>query len=117
MKSLIKLLRNKKGAALVEYGLLIAGVALVTVAAVAVFGNKTNDMIAATAAVLPGAHADDNGPIQSGTLIETTSGESGDPISVDIDGPNGIFSNSGTERLGGNLGVTVEDLVTDTDNN
>lgn len=113
MKFLVKLLRNRKGAALVEYGLLIAGVALVTVAAVAVFGNKTNDMIAATAAVLPGAHADDNGPIQSGTLIETTSGESGDPISVDIDDIN---DNSGTFRLGDNLGVSVEDLVTDTDN-
>ncbi len=114
MKFLVKLLRNRKGAALVEYGLLIAGVALVTVAAVAVFGNKTNDMIAATAAVLPGAHEDDNGPILSGTLIETTDARTGDPISVAIED---IDNNSGTTRLGRNLGVAVEDLVTDTDTN
>lgn len=67
-----KLLKNKKGSALVEYGLLIAGVALVSAAAVSVFGHKTNDLISATATILPGAHDDDNGAIISGKLIETT---------------------------------------------
>ena len=66
-----KLLTNRKGSALVEYGLLIAGVALVAAGAVSIFGHKTNDLISATATVLPGAHADDNGPIISSKLIET----------------------------------------------
>ena len=71
MKFLKSLLRNKKGAALVEYGLLVAGVALVTAAAVSIFGHKTNDLLAMTAGVLPGADAADQGPIASGRLIET----------------------------------------------
>ncbi len=64
--------RRRRGAALVEYGLIIAGVALVCAAAVSVFGHKTSDLIAAVGSVLPGAHSDDNGPIVSGKLIETT---------------------------------------------
>ena len=72
-----KLLKNKKGSALVEYGLLIAGVALVSAAAVSVFGHKTNDLIAATATMLPGAHDDDNGAIISGKLVETERDTSG----------------------------------------
>ena len=62
--------RDKKGQGLVEYALLIAGVALISAAAVSVFGHKTSDMIAAVAAILPGAHTDDNNTIQSGHLIE-----------------------------------------------
>mgnify|MGYP002623707808 FL=1 len=72
-----KMIRNRKGQGLVEYALIIAGVALIAAAAVSVFGHKTSDMIAAVAAVLPGAHADDNGPIVSGKLIETTGADTG----------------------------------------
>src|SRR4029450_12158513 len=58
-----RILRCKKGAALVEYALLVAGIALVGAASIAIFGHKTNDMVAMVAAVLPGAHTDDNAPI------------------------------------------------------
>ena len=59
MKQLIKnLLRNKKGAALVEYGLLVAGVALVTAAAVSIFSHKTNDLMATTAGAMQGVPED-----------------------------------------------------------
>ncbi len=103
---------SKRGAALIEYALLIAGVSLVTAAAVAIFGHKTNDLVAATAAILPGAHDDDNGPIFSGKLIETTESEDG-PISIDV---QGIIDNTDTGRLGNNLfgpggGDLLEDLV------
>ncbi|MCA9220669.1 MAG: class III signal peptide-containing protein, partial [Planctomycetales bacterium] len=67
-----KMFRSKKGQGLVEYGLIIAGVALICAAAISVFGHKTSDLISAVATVLPGAHADDNGPMISGKLIETT---------------------------------------------
>ena len=43
---MFQMLKDKKGSALVEYGLLIAGVALVCAAAVSVFGHKTNDIVA-----------------------------------------------------------------------
>jgi pilus assembly protein Flp/PilA len=72
-----KFFNNKKGQGLVEYGLIIAGVALICAAAISVFGHKTSDLLAATAAILPGAHADDNGPIVAGKLIEVTGADTG----------------------------------------
>ena len=94
-----QMLRNKKGQGLVEYGLIIAGVALISAAAVAVFGHKTSDLISAVATVLPGAHADDNGPIVSGKLIETTGADTG-AISLDV---ADIAANSDSGRLDANL--------------
>jgi pilus assembly protein Flp/PilA len=80
-----KLFSNKKGQGLVEYGLIIAGVALICAAAVSVFGHKTSDLISAVATILPGAHADDNAPIVSGKLIETRDdgGPDGNAIALD----------------------------------
>jgi pilus assembly protein Flp/PilA len=113
MRRLLKRLRRQeKGAAMVEYALLIAGVALIGAAAVAVFGHKTTDMIAMTAAVLPGAHTDDNAPIISGKIIETSPNAVGagntTGIGLDIDT---IVNNSNTSRLGNGLG-TVGDPAT-----
>ena len=73
MKFLMKLLKSRKGAALFEYSLLLAGVGLVTIAAVSVFGHKVSDMTAAVATVLPGAHDEDNNCRQGDKvrLIET----------------------------------------------
>lgn len=102
MGFLRRLLRDRRGAALVEYGLLIAGVALISSAAVSIFGHKTNDLVASVAAVLPGAHADDNGPIFSGKLIETIGADEG-TIALNTDSTDGIASLSNTERLGTNL--------------
>ena len=98
-----KLFRSRKGAALIEYGLLIAGVALISAVGVSVFGHKTSDLISTVAAVIPGAHTDDNNPIVSGKLIETTiaGGVSGNGIMLDF---TGIAGNSNTDRLGFNIG-------------
>ena len=108
MRRLLKRLhREKKGAAMVEYALLIAGVALIGAAAVAVFGHKTTDMIAMTAAVLPGAHSDDNGPIVSGKIIESARGAAaanGDPNAIGLDIET-ILTEANTTRLGNNLGT------------
>ena len=98
-----KLFSNKKGQGLVEYGLIIAGVALICAAAVSVFGHKTSDLISAVATVLPGAHEDDNAPMTSGKLIETTSGAAA-PIVLDA---VTIENNSGKARLGENVGLAV----------
>lgn len=101
---------KKRGAALVEYGLIVAGVALVAAAAVSIFGKKTSDMIGAAAAVLPGAQAQDNGAIRSGRLIETTAGAQGSPIEVNA---AIIEGQAGQARLGNNLGIDLTDLVQD----
>ncbi len=95
--------RHRKGQGLVEYAILLGGVALVCLAAVAIFGHKTNDMLAAMATVLPGVHADDNGPMESGKFIETTPAGV-DPIALDVDT---IATNTGTPRLGNNIGLVT----------
>ena len=97
---------NKKGQGLVEYGLIIAGVALVCAAAIAMFGHKTADLVAATAAVLPGAHADDNGPIVTAKLIETAADTDGNlNLNMGDGSTTGIVANSDTPRLGNNFGL------------
>ncbi len=104
---ILKLFRNRKGQGLVEYGLIIAGVALICAAAVSVFGHKTSDLISAVATVLPGAHEDDNGPMTSGKLIETTGADTG---VIALDGAT-IAGNIDTPRLGNNVGLaTPEDF-------
>src|SRR3954453_4066787 len=95
LKLLRRLRRDRKGQGLVEYGLLIAGVALICAAAVSVFGHKTNDMIAAVASILPGAHTDDNNAIVSGHLIETAPSANG-TIGINV---NAIATNKNSDRL------------------
>lgn len=91
--------RTKKGAALIEYALLVAGVALMAAAAVSVFGNKTADMFAAVTSILPGAQGADNGTITTGQLIDTTTGPNG-----------GIIVNVAQEgTLGDNFGLDSAD--------
>ena len=101
------LLRNDKGAALLEYSLLAAGVALISAAGVAIFGHKTNDLISSVAAIMPGAHDDDNGPITSGKLIETTTDAQGG-IVVDV---QAAIDGAGQTRLGNNLGLANLDSL------
>jgi pilus assembly protein Flp/PilA len=101
-----RLLQCKKGAALVEYALLVAGVALVGSASVSIFGHKTNDMLATVASILPGAHTDDNGPMVSGKIIETAPGATNadtNPAAIGLD-VAGIIAGNGTDRLDSNLG-------------
>ncbi len=100
MKNYIGRIRNRNGQGLVEYGILVGGVALVCLAAVALLGHQTNDLISFVAGVLPGAHADDNAPIVSGKLVATTSNGSG--LVLDV-------SNPGT--MSGNLGITGVDAL------
>ena len=104
---MFKLLRSKRGAALAEYSLLVAGIMLVGAAGVSMFGHKTADMIGAVAAVMPGAHADDNGPMIAGKIIETTDqglGAGGTGIALDVDE---IVNGAGTARLGNQLGTAT----------
>jgi len=100
LKMLSRLRRDKKGQSLVEYGLLIAGVALVGAGATSLFGHKTSDIIAAVTTILPGAHTDDNAPIVSGHLIDTALNNG--TISLDT---TTIMSQSNgqTDRLGMSL--------------
>ena len=123
MSNLVRrLMRNRNGAALVEYALIVAGVALIGAAVVSVFGHKVTDMLATTTAVLPGAHADDNAPIVSGRTIETSTntpgfdaGNSATGIGLDI---NSITQSNGQTRLGDSVGGdgSLSSLVLETKN-
>jgi Flp pilus assembly pilin Flp len=97
---LLRRAHDRKGQALVEYALLVAGIALISCAAVSVLGYKTSGLIAAMAAVMPGAEASSNGPISSGHLIETTPGTTLTGIALDV---VTINTDSGTPRLGINV--------------
>ena len=117
LQRLQSLRRNQKGATLVEYALIIAGVTLVGAATVAVFGHKTNDMLGTATAVLPGAHVEDNAPIVSGKIIETSpnspgmdQGNNASGIGLDV---NAISQSNGTSRLGNDVGSdgTLQSLV------
>jgi len=100
-----KFFNNKKGQGLVEYGLIIAGVALVSAAAISIFGHKTADLFAAVATVLPGAHADDNAPIITGKLIETTDLAEGEGATTGIQIDAASISTATGPRLGQNVGL------------
>ena len=95
---MFRVICNRKGQGLVEYALLVAGVALVAIVGISVFGHKVADLISAAAVILPGAHADDNAPIAVGELVEFT--DEGGVINLDVDG---ILDGSGSERMGQNL--------------
>jgi Flp pilus assembly pilin Flp len=115
--------KNEKGAALVEYALIVAGVALIGAATISVFGHKTNDMLATATAVLPGAHVEDNAPVVSGKIIETSpnaqgtdQGNNATGIGLDV---NAITQANGTTRLGNDVGGdgTLSSLVLETSKN
>lgn len=107
------LLKDKKGQALVEYSLLVGGILLVALAAVAIFGHKTTDLMAASAGVLPGAHLDGNAPIVSGKIIETTTNDDG-AVVLDFAAIGAASPDDAASRLAANLGVSqagLESLV------
>jgi Flp pilus assembly pilin Flp len=93
-----RLVKNRKGQGLVEYGLLIAGVALMCAASVSVFGSKTQQLIGALTAVLPGAHSADNSPLLNSRLIETAPAPGTTAIGLDL--PTIVAHSDGnTDRL------------------
>jgi Flp pilus assembly pilin Flp len=97
-----KLVHDRKGQGLVEYALLVAGIAIISLAAISTLGHKTSDLMAAAATMIPGAHQGDNAPITSGHLVETDAqgGLTGNAIEVSS---TQILANNGTDRLGTNL--------------
>jgi pilus assembly protein Flp/PilA len=96
-----RLARNNKGQGLVEYGILVAGVALIALVTTSVLGHKTSSMIGTLAAILPGTEVADSGAITSGSLIETTGG--GTQITLD---PTEATDPTATDRLDTNTGIT-----------
>ncbi len=95
-----KLRKNRKGQAAVEYAVLLVAILIVSIAAISVIGHKTADLFGLAAVVLPGSHDEDNGPIFSGQLIETTPADVALPIVVDLDA---ILAATGDNRIDNNV--------------
>ncbi|QDT35402.1 Flp family type IVb pilin [Thalassoglobus polymorphus] len=108
-KKIRRSLNNKRGQGLVEYGILIGGVALVCLAAVSILGHKCNDLCATVAAALPCAHDDDIGPIVSGKLVNTTQDTNG-VVYLDATTPGSIEDNMGIPGVA-SLVVEAADLA------
>ncbi len=106
MKLIQKSRRLKRGAALVEYALIVGGVALVAAAAVSVFGHKTASMIGATASTLPGAQPDDNGAIAAGRIMDTVK-DANNVITIQPGENNNLSDNLGLSQQ------QVDNLVKD----
>jgi hypothetical protein len=97
---------KRKGSVLVEYALLIAGVALVAVVAIAVLGHKTTDVIGVMAGVMPGAHAEDNKPIASSSAMPLD--KSGAVITLNA---TALVDAAGVERYADILGAGGGELL------
>jgi len=67
----------RKGQAMVEYALLVVCIAVVGAVATSMLGHKTADTLAIAAAIMPGAHTDDNNPIQTSQVMPTSIGANG----------------------------------------
>jgi Flp pilus assembly pilin Flp len=104
---IIRLLRDRKGAALAEYGLLLAGITMVSLVAVSVLGGKVGGLVGSVASILPGAWSEQNAPVAVGQLVETrTADADGDGVLEQRLDMIGIADDkSGTPRLGAQLGL------------
>ena len=63
---------------MVEYIVIVGAVAMISMVGVSVFGHKVADQYAIGAGLLPGAHAEDNGPIATGFFAGVTPNADGD---------------------------------------
>ena len=86
--------RNRKGQGLVEYALIVGGVAVTCALAITVFGMKTSEMLAGYAGLLPGANADTNANINQSGLFELSNANGQLQLDMDV-----IVGEVGQERL------------------
>ncbi len=110
--------RREGGAALAEYGLLMAGITMVSLVAVTVLGSKVGGLIGSVATLLPGAYTDQNAPVQVGQMLETrtvdSNGDGVKEIVIDAariadDGGGLVGNEPATPRLGQSMGLDGHD--------
>jgi len=105
--------RRRRGAALAEYGLLLAGLTMACMVAVSVLGGKVGGMIASVATLLPGQTAEDNATVQVGQLLNTTAIDvNGDGLLEQVIDPNAIHeaATNGVGGLGQSMGIQQSEV-------
>lgn len=90
---------RRKGQAMVEYALLLAGIAVASVVGIAVLGHKTAENYSLLAVIMPGAHADDNQAIQDPDALIPFKTENG----VIVLDPSKMIN--GADRMSGVIGA------------
>lgn len=101
--------RKQKGSVFVEYALLIGAITLIAILAFSVLGHKANDIVATSAALLPGAHTDDDVSFESGELVAFT--HSGGDAAIDVTQIGGANSNRVADAMNltsGQMGTIVK---------
>ncbi len=88
--------------------MLIAGIVLVSVVAVAVMGAKVSDQFGVMAAVMPGAHAPDNMPVSGGIIIPFGPDKNGRLV---LDSANLVSTDGTLDRMGGIIGTGGGELL------
>ena len=91
---------KRKGQAMVEYALLVVCIAVVGAVATSMLGHKTADTLGVAASIMPGAHTDDNHPINTAQAVPTTLDGSGN-IVLDTSATTGLLQ---TDRFSAILG-------------
>jgi Flp pilus assembly pilin Flp len=76
--------RRQSGAALAEYGLLVAGITLASLVAVSVLGSKVGGLVSSVAMLLPGTTASLSAPVQVGELVQTITTDANGDGNVEI---------------------------------
>ncbi|MEC8474085.1 MAG: class III signal peptide-containing protein [Planctomycetota bacterium] len=75
-----KNISKRRGQGLVEYIIIVASVALISLVALSMFGHKVADQYAIGSGMLPGAHAEDNLPVTTGFYAGVAENSDGDAI-------------------------------------
>ena len=65
--------KKRKGAAMVEYAILVGAVALIGIVGMSVLGRKNSDIIGTLAVILPGVRSAEDVAVQHTSLVELTS--------------------------------------------
>lgn len=113
------MLRDRRGATLVEYALVSAGIVLVSLGAASLLSLKASEAISTNLSSQPDAHPTDNAPIRGGAIVElrldtdVNPSNPFDPDTFDELQPDleTIALRSGTSRLSRNFGVTQPELI------
>jgi Flp pilus assembly pilin Flp len=91
---------KRKGAAMVEYAILVGAVALIGILGMSVLGRKTSDIIGTLAVILPGVESREDVSLHNASLIEITT----DGTTFRIDS-NKIAADKSVDRLNANAGI------------
>ncbi len=107
-----RVMSDRRGQGMVEYGIVLAAVAAVVFLAATVVGHRTGDMFAAAAALLPGSDADELGLIRVQPLAPTERDSAGQ-IVLRVDPSTGLYTGSDLATLinGAPLGDSLTDPI------